>query len=680
MKIYKSAFLLAGFLCLTLSASTMFAETEKKFITPNPPNPKEVKKVLDAANKYNKSMKYEEQKTFKIDFPGTEQWIDYSKYGEFKNIGESNYKYVVKDSAALREASGSGIYPNTQSVYKEKDYEEYTKKGKLKGDKWEFVNSNDYQANFYKWAIEKDDPGIKLYYTAHALEKSGNYRQAVKAYYACLVFFPKSIGYTQWKTPWYVGTVCIDKIKYLTKKYPEMGVRLEGAEIIIKNRYDNDKNNDVFYVKPGKLVPAKAKDFERKYINLEKVGIKKVTGKGKVKLIQYNNNHFQMTVDDKPYLIRSICYSPSPVGGSPDNGSLNTDMGWSVADSNNNNIVDGPYEAWVDTNRNEKQDGTKPNIGDFALMQEMGVNTIRLYHYPNFNKELLKDGYENYGFMYMIGNLIGMYGADSGADWFVGTDYTNPEQKQRMLDSVRKMVEEYKDEPYVLLWILGNENNYGTVGTPGVFAGTSNQAQKQPDAYYSFVNECVKLIKEIDPQQRPVAICNGDTYLLDKCAQNAPDLDIYGANAYRGEQGFGPLWADVMREYEKPVLITEFGCPSYAKWWETAKAEEGQANYHKWNWTDLESNMAGVENGVGNALGGVVFEWVDEWWKAGPPPEYDPSAHDTITQWMGPFLDGGAYEEWFGLCSQGDGKNSPFKRQLRKSYFMYKDLWKKYKN
>ncbi|MDR1195837.1 MAG: hypothetical protein LBL00_05100 [Endomicrobium sp.] len=676
MKIMKSVFLFATVLCLAFSSGAVYAEDEIKFITPNPPNPKEVKKVLDAAYKYNKSMKYETEKPFPIDYPGTEKWIDYEKYGEFQNLGAANYKYVVKEMAALREASGSGIYPNSQSVFKEKGYEEYMKKGKLKGDKWSFVNSSDYRANFYKWSIEKDDPGVKLYYTAHALEKSGNYAQAVKAYYACLVFFPKSIGYTQWKTPWYVGAVCVDKIKYLTQKYPELGVKLEGAELIIKNRYDNDKNNDNFYVNPGKLVSAKAKDFTRKYIDLKKVGVKKVTGTGKVKLVQYNNNHFQLTVDDKPYLVKAIAYSPSPVGLSPDNGSLNTDMGWSVADSNKNGLIDGPYEAWVDTNRTETQDKSKPNIGDFALMKEMGVNTLRLYHYPNFNKQLLKDGYENYGFMYMIGNLIGMYGADSGAEWFTGTDYTVPEQRQRMLASVKKMVEEYKEEPYVLLWVLGNENNYGTVGTPGVFAGTSNQAQSQPDAYYSFINECVKLIKEVDPYQRPVAICNGDTYLMDKCAQNAPDLDIYGGNAYRGEQGFGPLWADVMREYEKPVLIMEFGCPAYAEGWETAKAEEAQANYHKWNWTSIEDNAAGVENGVGNALGGSVFEWVDEWWKAGPPPEFDPSAHDLVTQWKGPFLDGGAYEEWFGITSQGDGKDSPFKRQLRQSYFMYRDLWK----
>jgi hypothetical protein len=46
---------------------------------------------------------------------------------------------------------------------------------------------------------------------------------------------------------------------------------------------------------------------------------------------------------------------------------------------------------------------------------------------------------------------------------------------------------------------------------------------------------------------------------------------------------------------------------------------------------------------------------------------------------MGPFIDGWAYEEWFGLCSIGDGKHGPFKRQLRKSYFTYKELWEKYR-
>ena len=77
-------------------------------------------------------------------------------------------------------------------------------------------------------------------------------------------------------------------------------------------------------------------------------------------------------------------------------------------------------------------------------------------------------------------------------------------------------------------------------------------------------------------------------------------------------------------------------------------------------------------DGAGNALGGVVFEWLDEWWKA-----YEPWIHDTKGVWKGPFPDGFMHEEWFGICGQGDGKLSPFLRQLSKSYYTYQKLWKK---
>jgi len=33
------------------------------------------------------------------------------------------------------------------------------------------------------------------------------------------------------------------------------------------------------------------------------------------------------------------------------------------------------------------------------------------------------------------------------------------------------------------------------------------------------------------------------------------------------------------------------------------------------------------------------------------------------------------HEEWLGICGQGNGVRSPFLRELRKSYFLYKELW-----
>ena len=62
----------------------------------------------------------------------------------------------------------------------------------------------------------------------------------------------------------------------------------------------------------------------------------------------------------------------------------------------------------------------------------------------------------------------------------------------------------------------------------------------------------------------------------------------------------------------------------------------------------------------------------NEWWKA-----YEPGMHDTKPLWAGPFPDGYMHEEWLGLCSQGNGSISPFLRQLRRAYYMYKELWTK---
>ena len=157
---------------------------------------------------------------------------------------------------------------------------------------------------------------------------------------------------------------------------------------------------------------------------------------------------------------------------------------------------------------------------------------------------------------------------------------------------------------------------------------------------------------------------------LDKFGKDAPDIDIFGTNAYRGDYGFGFLWKQAREETDRPVFITEFGCPSYSEGKTVDETEELQADYHRGSWEDIENNMA-FSVGAGNSIGGVAFEWLDEWWKA-----YEPRTHDTKGLWAGPFPDGYMHEEWLGVSGQGDGKFSPFLRRLRKTYFMYKKLWR----
>jgi len=632
--------------------------------------------------------------TFTLADPGSESIIDYGKYGSFEGVGTAAYKYQITNSSGLKNAAGEGIFPNTTSVLRDPEYKKLKAAGKLNGSHWDFVDSDDYGANFFKWATAAEDPGARQYYAALALEKTGNLQQAIKAYYSVVVNFPRAAGVTYWGTPWYIGPVAVDKIRYITREHPELRVRLLDASVRVLNSFDTDIKNDVFIVNPGKLVATNGKKFAEPKTDVRSIPVIKTVGEGKVKLVRYANKHWQLIVEGKPYVVRAVAYSPNKVGCSPDRGTLNASRDWMFADYNKNGKIDGPYEAWVDRNRNNRQDSGEKPIGDFRLMKDMGVNTLRLYHFRDFNKKLLSDGYATFGFRYMMGNLLGMYATDSKADWFKGTDYTDPEQQKNMLESVRQMVEEYKNEPYILMWVLGNENNYAEPGQPGVGSGNGCRAKLQPEAYYKFVNEAAKLVKSLDPQKRPVAVCNGDILYLDICAANAPEIDIFGANAYRGEQGFGSLWQDVSDIFDRPVVVTEYGCSAYHPSWDQKRAEEGQSRYLRGNWLDIENNLCG--SGAGTALGGVLFEWTDEWWKANSDlplkvqqqkkewyaarsaqyKDLQPDKQDPVPQFGAPFLDGWSYEEWLGITSQGDGKNSPFLRQLRPAYFMYKELWK----
>ncbi len=593
---------------------------------------------------------------------GTDKILDYTKYGKFHNVGTKDYRYESEDPVGLSLAAGEGIYPNTGAVMKNPRYKKAKKEGRLKGSHWDFVHSHDLEAAFFKWAIAPEPWGVKLFYIGSVFEKAEMYYEAIKAYHAIVVHFPNSVAWTYWHTPWYPGPVAIAKIKHLIRQHPELNLQFDWGRIRVGKGHDNNISNDIFITYPGSL---KEKTFwntvqdsfawMKKDVSLDKV-VKRI-GEGKVQLVQYENEHWQLLVDGKPYIIKGITYAPTKVGQSPDNGTL---VSWMKEDSDRSGVLDGPYEAWVDNNKNNVQDDDEPAVGDFQLMKEMGANTLREYHQPfKPDKKVLRKMYEDHGIMVIMGDFLGKYALGSKAVWFEGTDYESAEHKKNMLESVKEMVMEFKDEPYILMWMLGNENNYGI----------ACNADKKPDAYFKFVNEVAKWIKSVD-KDHPIALCNGDTLFLNKFAQHAPDVDIFSANIYRGDYGFGSFWEQVYDATGKPAFISEYGSPAYAQHLTKEEAEESQASYHIGNWLDIEGNLAGKGDGMGNALGGVLFEWLDEWWK-----NYEPHVHDKRSDAVGPFPGGYYYEEWFGVLSQGNGKNSPFLRQIRPSYLKYKELW-----
>jgi len=387
-------------------------------------------------------------------------------------------------------------------------------------------------------------------------------------------------------------------------------------------------------------------------------------GSAPVNLVQYEDGSWQLVVDGKPYIVKGMEYSPDQIGISPEKSNE-----WMCRDINNNGKADGPFDAWIDKNRDNFQDSTEDAVGDFTLLKEMGCNTIRIYNPDNIDKAVLADLYKNYGIRVIMGNFFGAYTRCSGADWSKGTDYTDAGQRQRMKEEVRKMVLEYKDEPCILMWMLGNENDVSGNYENSTYNNTN--AVREPKAYAKLVNETCKMIHEIDPGH-PVGVCNATYKLMDSYKRYAPQLDFIGMNAYPGPFGFGTLWNRIRISVDRPVLISEYGADSFNQA-RGKEDEDFQALYHRRAWNDIVANSI-WGSGAGNAVGGVVFCWLDKWWLCGSSKVHDVESGAR----PGPKPDGHIHDEWMGICGQGNGTRSPFIRQPRKAYYLYKDLlWNK---
>jgi beta-glucuronidase len=385
-------------------------------------------------------------------------------------------------------------------------------------------------------------------------------------------------------------------------------------------------------------------------------------GNGRVRLLQYANGHWQMLVEGEPYFIKGVVYEPVKVGER-----LTESNMWMNYDFDRNGRPDTAYDSWIDANLNNQRDDNEPVVGDFRLLQEMGANTIRIYHPRNIKKEVLRDLYRRYGIRVMMGNFLGAYTWGSGATWEKGTDYTDPLQREKMKEDVKKMVLEFKDEPYILFWMLGNENEMAGSSENSTLNNTN--ARDVPEVYARFVNEVAGMIHEIDPNH-PVGISNASSKIMKYYKQFAPEIDIIGMNAYTGYYGFGSLWNSIKMDVARPVVITEYGIDCYDQDKGTTD-EDFQARYYRNCWRDMLKNGYGY-NGAGNSLGGFAYNWLDSWWLCGALDEHDGNKG----AWRGPSKDSWMNDEWMAICGQGDGAHSPFLRQPRKVYFVLQKEWR----
>ena len=448
-------------------------------------------------------------------------------------------------------------------------------------------------------------------------------------------------------------------VEGILRMHPELNLRLVGADVTTRT----EAGGLAITVNPGTLErvdPAAAAATG----DVNAVAMQR--GTGTVQLVQYGNGDWRMLVEGKPYFVQGLCYSPTRIGVVP------WEWNWLWSDENTNGVLDS-FEVWVDANQNNRRDPDEPITSDYQLMKDIGCNTIKFYltdaELPSVNVLALRKMYRDSGIRAIVGNFLGAYCNGSGADWDAGTDYKDPAQRANMRASVSNMVMKLRGEPWVLAWVLGNENNMEMSGDVNA---TRTNGSREPEAFAGFLNEVAAMIHEMDPNH-PVGVGNLLTGLVEYYGKFAPELDFIGINSYLGEDGFGATWQKVKQAVNRPVCIMEWGCDSY--YTGRGPDEEMQARYIRRNLADIEWNSAG-HPGAGNAIGGFVFEWLDEWWKDTLNYFEDKTDHQTTRAvFPMPFPDGQAQEEWFGIMGQGAGNASPFQRVPKKAYYAIKDVW-----
>lgn len=368
-------------------------------------------------------------------------------------------------------------------------------------------------------------------------------------------------------------------------------------------------------------------------------------------VIASNNDGMRLVVNGKDFMINGMNWDYFPIG------------------------TNYSYSLW---NQSDKliQEALDEEMG---LLKNMGVNTIRVY--SGMPKKWIEYVYTNYGIYTMLNHSFGRYGLTLDGVWTPETDYSNPKTRALLLKETQQMITEYKDTKGLLLFLLGNENNYGLFWDGAETEDIPVKDRKstaRAESMYKLFNEAVVSMKSID-SSHPIAICNGDLLFLDIIAKNCKDVDILGTNVYRGVS-FGDLFERVKKEYGKPLFFSEFGADSFNVL-TNQEDQKAQAFYLKGNWKEIYENAAGMGK-AGNSLGGFTFQFSDGWWKYGQTKNLE--AHDSNASWSNggyqkDFTEGenNMNEEWFGICAKGpSNEKGLYQLYPRAAYYILKDIHK----
>lgn len=234
----------------------------------------------------------------------------------------------------------------------------------------------------------------------------------------------------------------------------------------------------------------------------------------------------------------------------------------------------GPWHPGTGPGKRYPYPGREDIDQDLRRIRDLNVNTILVYDAPDYVLDLAHE----YGLEVIYTYHI---------NWWA---FGRPEAESACTAIVNK-VEELREKPALLAWVLGNE-------IPAVAL-----EQRGVKPFRDGLENLYRAVKAADPHH-PVTHSNWpptqdlDLRFLDFIAFNLYPLWPPEVAAI----GYGNYLREVLEPIagERPLLITEFGINTI----EASQATQGRTLKNCWK------EIRGTA-----ACGGVVFEFADEWWK-----------------------------------------------------------------
>ena len=248
---------------------------------------------------------------------------------------------------------------------------------------------------------------------------------------------------------------------------------------------------------------------------------------------------------------------------------------------------------------------------DIPLLVDANINTIRTYAAITNSAEL--NAFANAGI-----KVIMMLNENSYV-WYVN---------------------QFKDHPAILMWEFGNEFNYH----PEWFG---NNIQN----WYNVLENCASTVKSIDPNH-PVSTGHGEvptTQALTSC----PSVDVWGMNIYRWLSPDSAI-DELAAQTDKAIYISEAGADSY----NSNSGSENQAQQAQA--TEIILNAIIEKSDL--CVGVTLFEFCDEWWKAGDPNQQDAGGFSNAIPY-----DNYANEEYWGIVTRN--------REPKQSYYVVQEIY-----